>query len=377
MASRIVPHHSPARFTSSCGRPRCRSRASQIPPWCGCCWSACADDRLASEHSDLDCSGRDRLAAGLHRAERVGTNEAGAESVLRARVCVSWAARRFDQSALVRWRWFLFVREAAGTRALRVATSHEWHGFSDAGAVIDAAGRHRLATTGANLGAAVVGVTHKILSTTFFARAQMETRAFMRYSAHGSDRAPRSERSSGRGAARIDPGTTRATALARTGDRASAAAAGQATPYAVWTEVGEATAADRAVGVAVGGTGIESQRGRTQRGRTDSRLRLLDSNRSETDTSRSARSSAAANAPARAERNGLSGMSGRVTQVRRGCLRDAGVRARQFRGDSSRAHEAELHEVRLHCASGSAEPPDRARPAGAGTVGACVGLEIL
>ncbi len=32
-----------------------------------------------------------------------------------------------------------------------------------------------------------------------------------------------------------------------------------------------------------------------------------------------------------------------------------------FRGDSSCADEAELHEVRLHRAGGSAEPPDRAR----------------
>src|SRR6266545_7651526 len=213
---------------------------------------------MAGEDADLDRSGSDRLAPRLHGAERAGADEAGAESVLRARVRVSRTTRRSDQSALVRWRWFVFVREAAGTGAFRVAASHQWHGFSDAGAVIDAAGRHRLATTGAHLGAAVVGVTQKILSTTFFARAQMETREFMRYSAHGGDRAPRSERSSGRGAARIDPGTTRATALARTGDRASAAAAGQAAPHAVWTEVGEAGTADRAVGVAVGGTGIES-----------------------------------------------------------------------------------------------------------------------
>ena len=47
----------------------------------------------------------------------------------------------------------------------------QWHGFSDAGAVIDVAGRHRLATTRAHLGAAVVGVTCEILSTTFFVRS--------------------------------------------------------------------------------------------------------------------------------------------------------------------------------------------------------------
>ena len=39
---------------------------------------------------------------------------------------------------------------------------------SDAGAVIDAAGRHRLAAAGAHLGAAVVGVTDEILLHNFF-----------------------------------------------------------------------------------------------------------------------------------------------------------------------------------------------------------------
>ncbi len=74
-----------------------------------------------------------------------------------------------------------------------------------------------------------------------------------------------------------------------------------------------------------------------------------------------ARSSSATNTQTRAEGNGMPGMSGRTAQVRRGCLGDAGVRARQLRGDSSRAHQAELHEVRLHRAGRSAEPTDCAR----------------
>jgi hypothetical protein len=37
-------------------------------------------------------------------------------------------------------------------------------------------------------------------------------------------------------------------------------------------------------------------------------------------------------------------------------------------------HQAELHEVRLHRAGGSAESTDRARPGGAGTAGACAGV---
>src|SRR6266702_4258661 len=89
----MFPNHNPPRSTSNCGRHRCASRATPIPPWCACCWSACGHDRMASEDADLDCGGRDRLAPRLHRAECVGADEVGAESVLRTRVCVSRAAR--------------------------------------------------------------------------------------------------------------------------------------------------------------------------------------------------------------------------------------------------------------------------------------------
>ncbi len=155
------------------------------------------------------------LRRGFHGAQCAGGKQAGAEAVLGARVCVSRAAGRSDQGSVVRRRRVVFVREATGAWALRLAASGEWHGFVDAGAVIDAAGRHRLATAGAHVGAAVVGVTCEILSTTFFARTGMRTRAFMRYSAHGSDRAPRSERSSRRATARADPGATRAVTFRR------------------------------------------------------------------------------------------------------------------------------------------------------------------
>src|SRR5205823_12307127 len=50
----------------------------------------------------------------------------------------------------------------------------ERHSFADASAVVDAAGGHRLAATGAHLGTAVVGVTCEILCTTFFARTGRE-----------------------------------------------------------------------------------------------------------------------------------------------------------------------------------------------------------
>src|SRR5436189_4442975 len=108
----------------------------------------------------------------------------------------------------------MLVREASRARAFRVAASHEWHGFSDASAVIDV-GRHRLATTRAHLGTAVVGVTFEILSPTFFARAWIRMCAFMRYSAHGGDRAPRSECASCRGTARTGPDATRAVGFRR------------------------------------------------------------------------------------------------------------------------------------------------------------------
>ena len=68
---------------------------------------------------------------------------------------------------------------------------------------------------------------------------------------------------------------------------------------------------------------------------------------------------------------------GELRKTGRRCFRDAGVCARQFHGDSARAHQAELHEVRLHRAGRSAQPSDRARGSGAGTAGACAGLEVL
>jgi transposase len=59
----------------------------------------------------------------------------------RSHVCVSRTARRPDQGIMVRWRWAMFVRQAAGARTIRVAASDERHGGPDASAAIDAAGR--------------------------------------------------------------------------------------------------------------------------------------------------------------------------------------------------------------------------------------------
>lgn len=45
------------------------------------CWSASRDDCTARQDANLDCGRRDRLAAGLHWAERVSADQVGAESV--------------------------------------------------------------------------------------------------------------------------------------------------------------------------------------------------------------------------------------------------------------------------------------------------------
>ncbi len=341
---RTSRNHSRARFTSNYGKRRCGSKAAPIQGWCACCWSAYGDDWAADEHASLDCRGSDGLAAWVYGAKCAGGEHTGAEAILGTRLRVSRAAGRSDQGSLVRRRRIVSVREATGAWAIRLAASGERHGFADAGAVIDAARRHRLAATGADVGSAAVGVTGEILCTTFFARTGMRTRAFMRYSAHVSGGAPRSQRSSRRCAASADPGTIRATDLAGARDRASAAAVGQVAAHAVWAQVGEAGAADRTVGTAAGGVGIKAQRARARRVNARSRHRLFNSD-NEGHAPRTARSSSAKNTQTRAEGNGMPGMSGRTAQVRRGCLRDAGVRARQLRGDSPRAHQAELHEV--------------------------------
>src|SRR5258708_9250507 len=205
----------------------------------------------------------------------------------------------------------MLVREASRARAFRVAASHEWHGFSDASAVIDVAGRYRLGTARGDLGTAVGGVTFEILSTTFFARAWIRMCAFMRYSAHGGDCAPRSECASCRGTARTGPDATRAVGfrrrqahhhtravtLARAGNRTSETTAGEAAPHAVWAEVGEAGGADRAVGVATGGVGIQPQRKRVHAARSGFGPRWFDCQCSETHPPRPSPSSPPATPP--------------------------------------------------------------------------------
>src|SRR5271155_1439490 len=102
------------------------------------------------------------------------------------------------------------------------------------------------------MGPATVGVTREVPLHNFLFAEKIVVRRSMRYSTHVSHDASRSESSSRGSVESAGPGATRATALARKRDRASEAADRQAAAHAVWTEVGEVGAADRATGVAAG-----------------------------------------------------------------------------------------------------------------------------
>jgi len=56
-------------------------------------------------------------------------------------------------------RWSLPFCETLGARKIYLAASGEWNGFTDAGTVVDVAGRDRLAASGAQLRSADGGVT--------------------------------------------------------------------------------------------------------------------------------------------------------------------------------------------------------------------------
>jgi transposase len=138
---------------------------SAIRHCCACCWSAWGNDRIAGQHADLDCGGSDGLATGLHRAERAGREQAGAEAfsghvfVFRGRgdlIKVLWYDG--DGLSLFRSGW-------------SVAAGGKQHGFADASPAVDVAGRHRLAATGVNVGAAVVGVDAVLDVHRFLCRA--------------------------------------------------------------------------------------------------------------------------------------------------------------------------------------------------------------
>jgi len=62
-------------------------------------------------------------------------------------------AWRFDQAAVVRWP--LSFSEETRARTLHLATGNEWNSVVDACAVIDAFGRHRLASAAEDVGTTV------------------------------------------------------------------------------------------------------------------------------------------------------------------------------------------------------------------------------
>ena len=75
---------------------------------------SCAGDLVNGKHQHLDHSSGDLHAPRLHRIKRGGANGAGTESILRTCVRLSRQTRRSDQTALVRWRWTVLVRQTPG-----------------------------------------------------------------------------------------------------------------------------------------------------------------------------------------------------------------------------------------------------------------------
>jgi len=85
------------------------------------------------------------------------------------RTKVGRAARRADQSALVGRRRAVSFGQETRARSLHLAASDQGHRLADAGAALDAAGRDRLAASGAHLRAADGGVNrHAFFIHIFF-----------------------------------------------------------------------------------------------------------------------------------------------------------------------------------------------------------------
>src|SRR5271170_5158923 len=152
-----------ARFTWNFPRDNCASRGVWMRKHCVRCWSSCWDDRAGGGDAHLDRGGSDGHATRVHGVERHGADGVGGKSVFGASVCVSREARRSDQAAVVGRGRAVLVRETTGARKVHLAASGERHGFVDARAVVDVAGRDRLAAAGAQLCAADGGVSKIVL----------------------------------------------------------------------------------------------------------------------------------------------------------------------------------------------------------------------
>src|SRR6266478_3608475 len=147
----IEPPKQRARFTWNFPRDMFASRGVWMGKRCVWCWSSCWDDRAGGGDADLDRGRSDGHAARIRGAERDGADGAGGQSVFGAGVRVSRETRRSDQAAVVGRRRAVPVRETAGALEIHLAASGDRNGFADAGAVVDAAGGHRLAASGAPL----------------------------------------------------------------------------------------------------------------------------------------------------------------------------------------------------------------------------------
>jgi len=103
---------------------------------------------------------RDRSAAWFRRPECASADGAQGAAVLRTRLRFSWTAWRHREAVVVRWRWALSVCQASGARPIHLATSDRRHRLSESCAVVDALGRHRLAPSAEDLGAADRSVSY-------------------------------------------------------------------------------------------------------------------------------------------------------------------------------------------------------------------------
>src|SRR5205085_6440137 len=80
-------------------------------------------------------------------------------SILGSRLLLPGSPRRSGEAVVVGWRRAVPVRQEARTRPLCVAARRARTGGANAGAAVDAAGRHRLAAAGAHLAADAGGLT--------------------------------------------------------------------------------------------------------------------------------------------------------------------------------------------------------------------------
>ena len=69
----------------------------------------------------MDRGRGDRHAARFPGVKRTGADGAGAATIFRTCLCVSWPTRRYGEGSLVRWGRIMFVSEKAGARTLCMA----------------------------------------------------------------------------------------------------------------------------------------------------------------------------------------------------------------------------------------------------------------